>query len=264
MNSLGYIPRMDTTEALRRIRLITPMMRKDVETADLSSLVMEAANNTIPKGLEGTFTPFTNIYLAGQNALTLKLAMDLARIFDLSEGRPAEAQDKASIPVLAALLTRPDVRDGLLQDAAKWIAGIEIGHPAGSPPPDVLKADPESTKEGHRSRFGDACQRAITDFLSLVKGLEVKDSEENAALVRIRQFRNRRLAHSLFDQEPDAVPKYADLDLLLSIAKEAAKHASLAVDGLNTDFDDLSREDRSNADRYYACVLDGLKREARS
>jgi hypothetical protein len=129
---------MDKTEALRRIRLITPMMRKDVETADLSSLVMGAANNAIPKGLEGTFTPFTNIYLAGQNALTLKLAMDL-RIFDLSEGRPAEAQDKASIPVLAALLTRPDVRDGLLQDAAKWIAGIKIGYPAGSPPPDFLR-----------------------------------------------------------------------------------------------------------------------------
>ena len=50
---------MDATEALRRIRLMTPMMRADVETADLSSLVVEAANNTIPKGLEGTFTPFT-------------------------------------------------------------------------------------------------------------------------------------------------------------------------------------------------------------
>ena len=80
---------------------------------------MEAANNTIPKGFRGTFTPFTNIYLAGQSALTLKLAMDLARILDLSEGRPAEAQDKASIPVLAALLTRPDVRDGLLQVCCK-------------------------------------------------------------------------------------------------------------------------------------------------
>ena len=59
-------------------------------------------------------------------ALSLKLAMDLARIFDLSVGKyayPAEAQGKASIPVLAALLTRPDVQDGLLQDAAKWIAG---------------------------------------------------------------------------------------------------------------------------------------------
>jgi hypothetical protein len=126
-----------------------------------------------------------------------------------------------------------------------------------------LEADLESTKEGHRSQFADACQKAITDFLSLAKGLEVKDSEENAALVRIRQFRNRRLAHSLFDQEPGALPKYADLDLLLSIAKEAAKHASLAVDGLNTDIDDPSR-DRRNADRYYACVLDGLEREARS
>jgi hypothetical protein len=91
---------MDTTEALRRIRRITPMMRKDVETADLSFLVME-----IPKGLEDASTPFSNIYLAGQNALALKLAMDLARIFDLSKNKqsPPEKQDKASIPVLAAL-----------------------------------------------------------------------------------------------------------------------------------------------------------------
>jgi hypothetical protein len=51
---------------------------------------------------------------------------------------------------------------------------------------------------------------------------------------------------------------------LLNVAKEAAKHASLAVEGLNTDFDDLSREDRKNADRYYACVLEGLKRGARA
>jgi hypothetical protein len=41
---------------------------------------MEAANNTIPKGLEDASTPFSNIYLAGQNALALKLTMDLARI----------------------------------------------------------------------------------------------------------------------------------------------------------------------------------------
>ena len=52
-----------------------PMMRKDVETADLSSLVMEAANNTIPKGLEGTSAPFSNIYLAGQNAFALSANM---------------------------------------------------------------------------------------------------------------------------------------------------------------------------------------------
>jgi hypothetical protein len=39
----------------------------------------------------------------------------------------------------------------------------------------------------------------------------------------------------------DAPPKYTDLDLLLGAAKEATKHASLAVEGLKTDLDDLSQ-----------------------
>lgn len=156
-------------------------------------------------------------------------------------------------------MTRPDVQDGLLQDAAKRIAGIKIGYLAGSPPPDVL----EAVEEGYGSRFSDDCQKAITDFLALAQGLEVRDSEENAALVRIRQFRDFRLAHSLIDNEPDALPIYADLELLLSVAKEATKHASFAVEALNVDFDDMAQEDRKNADDYYACVLDGLKRAAR-
>jgi hypothetical protein len=72
-----------------------------------------------------------------------------------------------------------------------------------------------------------------------------------------------RPSSTLLDKEPDALPKYGDLDLLLGAAKEAAQHASLAVEGRNTDFDDLTQEDRRNADDYYACVLDGLKRAAR-
>jgi hypothetical protein len=254
--------KIDAVDALRRVRLISPRLRENVETADVSSILLNAANDTIPKGLKGVGTPFERAFLGGQNALALKLAMDLARIFDLSQGKnayPPEEQTKASIPVLAALLTRPDVQDGLLQDAAKWIAGIKIGYLAGSPPPDVL----EAVEEGYGSRFTDDCQKAITDFLALAQGLEVRDSEENAALVRIRQFRDFRLAHSLFDNEPDALPIYADLELLLSIAKEAIKHASFAVEGLNVDFDDMAQEDRKNADDYYACVLDGLKRAAR-
>ena len=105
--------------------------------------------------------------------------------------------------------------------------------------------------------------QGIADFLALANHLEVKDSVEKTALARIREFRNARLAHSLFDKEPDALPKHGDLDLLLGAAKEAANHASLAVEGRNTDFDDLAQEDRRNADGYYACVLDGLKRAAR-
>ena len=122
----------------------------------------------------------------------------------------------------------------------------------------------KSFKERRRSQSRAVCRKAITDFLALALRLEVEDSKEKAALVRIREFRNCRLVHSLFDKEPDAPPKYADLDLFLDVAKEAAKHASLAVEGHNTDFNDLAQEDRRNADDYYACVLDGLKRAARS
>jgi hypothetical protein len=195
---------MNTTEALRRIRLITPMMRKDVETADLSSLVMEAANNTIPKGLEGTSTPFSNIYLAGQNALALKLAMDLARIFDLSKNKrfPPEKQDKASIPVLAALLRRPDVQEGLAQNAGEWVSRIGGQIIAGSAPPGVSEAGLKSFKEKRRSQSRKDCCKAITELLALAQRLEAEDSKEKAALARIREFRDFRLAHSLFDRSP--------------------------------------------------------------
>jgi hypothetical protein len=83
-------------------------------------------------------------------------------------------------------------------------------------------------------------------------------------LGRVRQLRTQRLAHSLFDKEPDRAPRYADLFLLLRLAKEAAKHASLAVEGRNADFDDLAQDSRANADGFYACVRDGLLRAAES
>jgi hypothetical protein len=50
---------------------------------------------------------------------------------------------------------------------------------------------------------------------------------------------------------------------LLSIAKEATKHASFAIEGYNVDFDDVAQEHRKNADDYYVSILDALKRAAR-
>jgi hypothetical protein len=52
--------------------------------------------------------------------------MDLARTFDLSKSQryTPEEQEKASIPVLAALFRRSDVKDGLVQGAEEWVSGI--------------------------------------------------------------------------------------------------------------------------------------------
>lgn len=250
---------METEEALRRVRLIVPMLRQDVSTAVTSHAVMEAANDTIPRGLTGHHTEFVDTYHAVQNALALKLTMDIARIFDLSDTRrfPAERQDKASIPVLAALMGRPDVQEALEHDAARWLAGVEsIGAEDDAAFDDVI-TQLEADQRAEDSRD---CKNAIAGFLAATSTIGLDGSEEREALSRIRQVRDRRLAHSLFDKEPDNLPRYSDLYLLLGLAKNAAKHAALAVEGINTRFDNQAIDDRKNADGYSACVLDGLKR----
>ena len=214
--------------------------------------------------MASTYSDFGGTYFAVQNSLALKLAMDLARIFDLSEGSryPPEKQDKASIPVLAALLRSPDVQNGLEHEAANWFPGTAHFGTIGDAPPEVVEASLKKLEEDYRSQNRDDCRNAIADFLALAGRLDVEGSEEKAALGRTRDFRNRRLAHSLFDKEPEAPPRYADLNLLLDLAKEAATSASLAVEGLSTDLGDQARRDRQNAEGYAACVLDGLQRAA--
>lgn len=256
---------MNTDEAVRRVRLITPMLRDDVQTAIVSHAVLEASNTILPKGLAGVTTPFVDTYNAVQYALTMKLAMDLARIFDLSAGTrfPPEEQDKASIPVLAALMSRPDVQDAFENEAADWLPGVEhiIGD-RNAVPADVLEGVLKTLEDDHRSGDRAAFRKASASFLAVAAKLVVDGSDEKGALVRVREFRNKRLAHSLFDKEPDQLPKYSDLYLLLDIAKEAAKFALLAVEGLHTRFDDQARRDHENAEGYANCVLDGLKRAA--
>ncbi|TQI74064.1 hypothetical protein FHT98_1805 [Bosea sp. AK1] len=255
---------MDTDEAVRRVSLIAPMLREDVQTAIVSHAVLEASNAILPKGLSGITTPFVETYNGVQYALTMKLAMDLARIFDLSESKrfPPEEQDKASIPVLAALMSRPDVRNALENEAAEWLPGVEYIGASNAIPADVLEGILKSVEDDHRAGDRASFQNASASFLVIAGRLAVDGSDEKAALVRIREFRNKRLAHSLFDKEPDELPKYSDLHLLLDIAKEAAKYALLAVEGLNTEFDDQARRDHEKAEGYAKCVLDGLKRAA--
>ena len=108
----------------------------------------------------------------------------------------------------------------------------------------------------------ETCKAAIAEFTILADRLADPKTDEAAALSRVKAFRNRRLAHSLFTKEPDAYPKYEDLTLLLELAKKAAKLSSLAVEGLEVDFAEQTTRNRENADGYAVIVLEGLKRSA--
>jgi hypothetical protein len=257
---------LSTEEALRRVKSIVPMLVADVQTAILSHAVLEASNDTVPPGMKGYWTEFNETYNAVQNALTLKLALDVARIFDLSISAryPAEEQDKASVQVLAALLQREDVATELEKDAAGWMPGFDSAHDDFADMPDGVTGVLEEMAEDAAEENKADCRAAINAFVVEAAKLSDECDPTHGALKRVREFRNKRLAHSLFDKEPDALPLYSDLDTLLGMAKIAARLAKLAVEGGNTELEEQAARNRENAEGYAACVLDGLKRASRT
>lgn len=253
---------MDCNEAIERILKIVPMLRRDVKTAILSHEVMEAQNAIVPPGLKGYQADFVQTYEAIQNSLVLKLAMDVARVFDCSAGRPLDRQDMASIPVLAMLLEVPGVVDELANRALDWFSGLESADSDMLDQPLKVEATVLEMLQDERAVNEKSCRLTLAEFRTLVDRLSNPSMAESAALSRLKVFRNQRMAHSLFNKEPDVYPKYADLTLLLDTAKVAAELSSLAVEGLNVDFTECTLRSRRNAEGYAAVVLEALQRSA--
>ena len=54
-------------------------------------------------------------------------------------------------------------------------------------------------------------------------------------MARLREFRNKQLAHNLIDDVIKALPTYNDLFALMDVARDVMEHAKLAIDGSNED-----------------------------
>jgi hypothetical protein len=76
----------------------------------------------------------------------------------------------------------------------------------------------------------DACRLAIASALDVYKKFETSSDAQNAQN-RLREFRTRRLAHHLFDKEPDALPQINDVILLANTAREFVRCTVLAIEG---------------------------------
>jgi hypothetical protein len=201
-------------EALRRTAQITPLLARDVWYALRVRAALHTANDVIwEKGFNNP-ARFGDTYNIVQNSLALSVALTLARLFDISstDRYSIEEQDKASIPVLANLLKRADVQDSVAEGARSW-------HP------DLIKG----AELGERD-----CRLAISTALSLYD-THAKSTDHQEALVRLRDFRTRRLAHHLFDKPPTDLPRFDDLDLLANCARDFARSAVLAVEGRDRD-----------------------------
>lgn len=232
---------MNTDEAVRRVKLIVEALLADVGAAVTTHVTMETLNETIPAALGNQPANPAYTFNAIQGALTQKVAMDIARIFDVTEGGRflVEEQDKASIPVLAALFARDDVKGALLEAARHWTPAAEKEQMA-------------------------ACRRAVAGFIRIAQLFQTGGTKEREAFGRIREYRTKRLAHYLFDKQPNVLPFYRDLALLISVATKAVKLAALAVNGNIIDPRMWIDHDRDEAKQFCLTFIAGVNVEVRA
>jgi hypothetical protein len=198
---------LDVTTKLERIDKLVPYLMADIKKALYVRVVMESANNillTEPGTLRADAGPINVI----QQSLTLGLALDLSRIFDFDRNRKREAQQKASIPVLIALLSDVKVQAALRLRARDWVPFLA---------------------DENDSAVDEAIGAAIMLFGELENGSGLHP------LARLKELRNLKLAHSLFHKEPEQIPFYADLFVLADAARDIGQHVMLAVEGGNLD-----------------------------
>jgi AbiU2 len=220
--------------ALERADAIVPMLASDVRIALAVCATFQSGHDTIIDNLRGMPKPGADTFDLIESSLALKLALDIAKIYDEAQARPLDSQDKASIPVLAHHLGRNDVRDALADRARQWT-------------PQFPDLEPMHVR---------CCETAIDNVTGWRLRLGTAGLE---ALERVRELRNRRLAHSLYDRDPNPVPPYNDLFDLLRHARDIAGAALLAVRGEGANLSEDEAFLREEADRFWAIVLSALR-----
>lgn len=198
---------MTVDEAVRRVDAIAPLLLSDVRKLLDGRQVMEVANGLVQEGagkgdraVEGVLA--FNIV---QQSLALSIAFDVARVFDVTANRALDDQDKASLPVLVHHLRKQAVQERLVERARGWVE---------------LIADENA----------EACRAALAQALDAF-GAGAESAQGLAAQERIRELRTLRLAHNLFDREPDQLPNYGDLFRLADAAREVVEPAWFAITG---------------------------------
>lgn len=225
--------RITTAEAVRRLDGMMGLIYEDVRIALAAEASLEAANDIV-RATPNRTRPGISAYNSVHQGLSLNLAISLARLFDEgSSKRHPNLRDVASIPLLVRLLCQKRCRRALIARAREWTPmapGLADAHEAG-------------------------CSRAVSDAVAAYV-IFAKSSEGKRALARLRDFRNRRLAHSLMVEALSALPRYDDLFRLMDVARDVSDAAQLAIDGIEPDLLNHERIVRKDADDFWRSAFD--------
>lgn len=250
---------MDTEERIRRLKLIMPILETDVRQAITSFEIMESANEVVPKAMDGINTQFAETFNSIQHALSLKVALDVSRIFDYNPKYEILTQDKASIPVMTKLISGRDIKRQLFKINYSEIAEAIGGSPLG----ENTKLEAEIFQKLRQNTNKKSCRNFLMSFRNITKKFDELsniNSREKIAIERLRQFRNWRLAHPIFNKEFNKLPSYSDLKLLIEVAREIITDAALIIQGKNIDLIEYASDVKNRANGFSVCVVDGLRR----
>jgi AbiU2 len=197
-------------EALRRLKAMIRALERDVKIGLWAEAVMTTGNDIFPIG---TQVAGGRAYIPIMQALVGNLAITLARLFDSGAKRfHPNKRDLASIPLLVRLLDQRRCRRVLIREARQWTPSLS-----------------ESA-----SMNAARCETSINEAVKIYQQT-MKKHGPKSGVKRLRNFRNFRLAHTMYEDPIKAWPNYLDLFVLLDAALQIVDHAKLAIDGVHID-----------------------------
>jgi hypothetical protein len=208
------------------------MLDENIRIATEVEAVLEEANAVVKNMPNPTFFG-AETYNTVRQCLSVELALAAARIFDSGRRRSKKNKsDVAGITLCIHFLQQRRCRKVLQSRAREWTPGL------------MLSSDMNA----------ETCIReidlAIAGYLSFARS-----PGGRRALAALKEFRNIKVAHSLFGKILKAAPRYDDLFMLIAIAREFIGHAKLAVSGVQTDYGELSRIKREEAMHFWRKAL---------
>ena len=229
-----------TSEALRRLDKMSPIIFRNVQNAIWIEATMEAGNDIVGSMPNRSF-PGAGAYNRIMKSLAYDLAMHLARLYDIGarHRRPNE-KDIASIPLAVRLLRQRRCKRVLCLRARDWI----------------------TYDASLNDVFENSCLQAI-EQASEIYSRAVSGSIGRDGLRILKEFRDNFVAHSLMN-EADANPLYHHLFYLTDCARDFVEHARLAIEGKDEDLRKHEAIFVDDARRFWRMALLGERDEMKA
>jgi hypothetical protein len=220
--------------AIERMNSIFSLIEDNVRIAVDVEATLEEANIAIKKLSIKNFSG-ANCYNTLKQCMVLELAIVAARLFDKGGRKKRNKSDVAAISLLVHFLRQKRCRDFLADSSRNWTPQIP------------------SLADSHER----ACRKSIEEALKAYSDL-VRSPGGRKALRMLRGFRNIKLAHTLVGKILRGLPTYNDLFQMIEMARYFTTKAKLALTGTNTDYVEIGRIRRDEAEYFWKTALEAL------